>query len=220
MTYMKPHFYRIEHQLTSWCPGQVLKIGLGENELTKNWRSQEAKPMDPRTLSGQFVNLQLIDFYNSIIKPENQTKTLAELNAIKYVLKETLKGLHDALLANREFAFESVRRERFHDKPSRMSCCFLIPDSVEGVEFWWKHLQSQGGSKRKLFRVAASGVTHRVNQDLLEPLRTCSIREWESKANEYWCDQASESLKDEVLFAGDLEVISEIDIGGFGLSKD
>jgi Protein of unknown function (DUF2441) len=220
MTDKKLNFYRIELESTSWCPGQNLQFGHRENVFTRNWRSQEAKPPDPRTCSGEFINLQLMDFYNAVIKPENQSKTLADLPAVTNVLREALEGFNYALLANREFAFELVRRERFPDRPSRMHCIFLVPDSTESVKFWWEELKSQGKSKRRLFRVAGYGTVHRVNQKLLNPLRTCSIREWEAYANAYWSDQASTSVQDEFLFAGNIEILSEINLDEFGLNND
>jgi hypothetical protein len=164
------------------------------------------------------VNAALGSIYDAVISDTYRTRTLAELPNLRPTLKKLIDGLDNSLLANREFAFEIVRREQFPTRPSRMSCIFLIPDDAASVRFWWQQLQTQGKKgKRQLFRVKAEGPPHhRVSQDLLMPLQTCAIDEWTSRAHRYWADQPDVCERDEVLLVGKVTVEEKLDPHKFG----
>ena len=203
-------FYRIEHCETEWRDGSIATVGKEENPFTMNWKNEEAKIKRPDSLTETWVNLELESVNNAVVNPAFGEKRLEELVALPHVLAKIHKAINDSILASRELAFESVRKNYFSDLPSRMQCMFLIPEDNECIQYWWKELKTQGQCKRRLFRVSLSGTFHQASAGQLIPLRTCSINSWYEHAKRYWEAQNSLTYDSEVLAYGTVTFLEEL----------
>ncbi|MHC2069767.1 DUF2441 domain-containing protein [Bremerella sp. T1] len=217
-------FYRIEPWISKWAEGDTFSIGVDRNRFTKDWQSARIKFSPAQTVTPEYVNLALTKTYDDLVERKQHRIEREEYEKLMLLLKSTLDGIHTSVLGVREYAFEAVRLEKYSQLPSRMHCSFLVPDDPRCVKYWWDELktQEQGTQflgERKIFKVKVSGIIHKVSQEHLTPLRTCSVIQWRSLAEKYWGESSDESEEDEILFTGNLSVLERVQISTFGLQK-
>jgi len=121
-------------------------------------------------------------------------------------LKETMDSLGNALKTCRELTFELVRKEFYHELPSRQKCIWIIPDEEKSLEFWKNVIKNKD---KKIFKITIDGKIHRASQKWLVG-GTFSLNKWTSLAHSYWKGEESGSIEDEILFEGKIKIIEEI----------
>jgi hypothetical protein len=85
------------------------------------------------------------------------------------------------------------------------------------VRYWWQAIATQGPDPgREIWEVEAIGNTFLAPADMLV-LQTMSVEEREALARRYWSPHDAESDSDEILFAGEIEVMAERDKVDFGI---
>jgi hypothetical protein len=212
----KQRFLRIQASHDPWSVGLRRSYGTDFNNLTINWRASSNIEPHPQTTRRLYSNELLVDFQHRLVKANKQPDQGVRVLTVLTYLDGPFKAMHDALLAVRELVFEDVRRKEFSDLPSRHTCLYLCPDRPESVRYWWQGIATQGPDPhRKIFEVEATG--NRFLAPDMVTLQTMSVEEWESLARRYWSPHDAGSVSDEILFAGDIEVIAERDRFEFGI---
>lgn len=110
--------------------------------------------------------------------------------------------------AVRELLFEEVRSEFFPSFPSRTRCLWVIPDSVETIQYWLNELKVEG-LEQKLVKLNLTGKLFKANQQHLEIKRYFSFDDMRQKAFKYWSGSSGISeVEIEYLFEGFATVLS------------
>lgn len=117
---------------------------------------------------------------------------------------------HQAMLL-REFVFEQVRQEGLADKPSRLSCAWLIPHDEQILAHW---CASAPNGQFRAYEVEATGTFHIGASKYLKPacLGGTVLRE---NARRFWSESVNERTEPaEILLAGEMTPVRELKLAG------
>lgn len=205
-------FHIHKHNSPKWAEGALFTFGLEPNNA---WRAFDVarrgitNPKSKEVYTVDMVALRALNFYRKQA-PKDPKLSFYHHDPVM-TLAETLDSLFLATRIVRELIFEDVRRQLYVTLPSRTSCIWLIPEDPRAVRFW---LDNVRGDFKKVYRVNATGELHRAQQQIVMG-DTISMSEWRKRAIEYWNGAASESHDDELIFAGNIEVLEEVPVTQF-----
>jgi len=134
---------------------------------------------------------------NSIIidKKRNHT-TVLNIDELK-VIGSTVNS--DAFIL-RELALESVRKEKYSNYPSRLSCLYLT-EKIEDAINWASVLKRNQKECKQILTLEVSGDTYCFDGNLMRR-ENISYQEQLNRAKQYW-----NSTGNEILFLGEAKVI-------------
>ena len=203
-------FYRIEHPSNVWEDGRKSFCCSSLNQFTTNWRQTQCPKPNGRSVRRRALKAELAGSYDKLIT-NRQSADAEDFKKTASLATSALKCLDDHLLAQRELTLELTRRVKFPESVSRMHCCFLASrESL--VPYWLHHLDTQGGSIRKVFKVVGTGVYSECDADLLVPLELQSVASLEAIAERYWRGGNTLFKSSEVLFVGTLRIVAELNV--------
>jgi len=114
-----------------------------------------------------------------------------------------------------ELVFETVRKEKFPDLPSRRSCLFL---TSKGYLKKWYDILINNDPKRErdinLYKLNVTGIMHKGDCRWFEELDVEEHQKYVDNAHEYWSGnimrQSKLSFRQEILFEGKIKVIERL----------
>lgn len=196
-----------KHNSPKWTEGAHFTFGIEPNNA---WRAFDVarrgitNPKTKEVYTVDLVALRAMGFYRKQA-PKDPKLGFYHYDPVM-TLAETLDSLFLATRIIRELIFEDVRRQMYINLPSRTSCIWLIPEDPRAVRFW---LDNVRGDYKKVYRVNATGELHRAQQQIVMG-DTISMGEWRKRAVDYWNGAESENYDDELVFAGNIEVLEEV----------
>jgi len=215
-TVNKQRFLRIQPSNDPWIVGLKCSFGSDLNKMTRDWRQNSNLITHPATCKRAYANEIWVEFQHALVQAKERPDAAVKVLTVLAYLEGCLKATHDSLLAVRELVFENVRRKEFNDLPSRHTCLYLCPDRRECVRYWWNELVTQGHDPGKtIWDVIVTGEIF-LTPDLVK-LQSMSVEEWEALARRYWSPHDAELDNDEILFAGEIEVVAERQKADFGI---
>ena len=134
---------------------------------------------------------------------------------------EAEKLEHHTRVALRELALEKVRKERYCDYPSRMSCLY-VSESLKEAEMWAELFTEW---KRHVYAIVRLKITGRVFAGDANNCFDAAVNEEENLrlgGGRYWKNEPNltgEPVIKEMLVDGDIEVVEIVRLTG-GESKD
>lgn len=192
----------------------LLLIGeLNRNAFPQGIIENKQKILNDGKLSAKLVDDIIIFFMNPSIE---------NVNSLILLLRENKSIDNDVFIQRilREIIFEKVRLEKFSNKPSRLSCIYLIEEK-ELIEKWYNNLGTSINksplyklkpTKTKKFEFENGCVIresiYKVDSKLLE-IDVTNPDLVEKNANLYWDGQTTMNPIFEVLFYGGLIEILE-----------
>lgn len=189
-----------------WVIGAKFTFGQQNNKLWETFENgNQLITSDGRTYPVDQIAYQALEVYRGGMTPPLKQY---HYNPVQ-TLSETLDSLFCSIRNTRELMFEQVRLEKYASLPSRKTCIWLIPNDQESLDYWQENLPR--GNNRKIFRVRTNGVFHRTSQQWVQG-GTFSLSNWRERAHNYWKGTGAGNIDDEILFAGELEIIDEISI--------
>ncbi|WP_452225747.1 DUF2441 domain-containing protein [Lacinutrix cladophorae] len=199
-------YYHINNTNCDWKKDDIIHIGKEENNYWKSFANRSLyielkgeKHEIYKVTKAAFEEYAKLHPAPSIMKDYH-------FNILK-TLKEATASLGDAIKLNRELIFEIIRNEFYPELPSRKNCIWLIPNHQDSLNLWFKVLNNR--EQIKIFKVEVDGKIHRASQDWLIG-GTISINEWNNLAHNYWKGIDSGTIRDEVLFTGEMKILEKI----------
>ena len=200
----KKEFYHIQknNSLYKWNISQKLFLGDNPNNYAQNfhkagflYKSKSGKTMQILQYFKNFENL-LNDKPNSEI----------ELKAVKESIIVLNSFVIDMIKVHRENLFEEIRLNFFPNLPSRKRGIWLIPYNEDALTYWKKRM-----AIGRIFKIRATGKVHNSSEKFLLIDRYTSFNHLRNMAFLYWAGVEEESIMDEIIFEGFIEVLELIE---------
>ncbi len=197
-------FYHIQKNNCpyKWNIGQKLFLGDNPNNYAQNfhkagflYKSKSGKKMQILQYFKNFENL-LNDKPNSDI----------ELKAVKESIIVLNSFVVDMIKVHRENLFEEIRLNFFPNLPSRKRGIWLIPYNEDALNYWKTRVP-----KGRIFKIRATGKVHNSSEKFLLIDLYISFNHLRNMAFLYWAGVEEESIVDEIIFEGFIEVLELIE---------
>ena len=200
----KKEFYHIQKDNNpyKWKIGQTLFLGDNPNNFAQvfrkagfSYKSKSGKIMKILQCFKNFENL-LSDKPNSDI----------ELKVVKESIIVLKSFAVDMIKVHRENLFEEIRLNFFPNLPSRKRGIWLIPYNEDALNYWKKRMR-----KGRIFKIRATGKVHNSSENFLLLEQYESFNHIRNMAFLYWAGVEEDSIKDEIIFEGFIEVLELIE---------
>ncbi len=185
-----------------WDVGQELFLGDNPNYYAQDfheagfvYKSESGKTMKILKFFKNFENL-----ING--KPNSDI----ELKAVRESILVLKSFVEFTIRVHRENLFEEIRLSFFPNLPSRKRGIWLIPYNEAALKHWKK-----GMEKGRIFKVRATGKVHNSSEKFLLIEQYVSFNHLRNMAFLYWAGVEEESIMDEIIFEGFIEVLELIE---------
>ncbi|KKN12780.1 hypothetical protein LCGC14_1012980 [marine sediment metagenome] len=184
-----------------WKVGDKIFIGFENNHYANNFNLAR---FNYKIKTGEVVQiLQSFQQIKSLINKASISRS--DLNKIEELSGILNNFAQDNLKIHRENIFEEIRLKFFPNLPSRKRGIWLIPFNKESLKYWLGRIP-----KGKIFHIRATGKVHNSSENFLLIDHYISLNFIRQVAFSYWAGVNTESLNDEIIFEGFIEVIGEI----------
>ncbi|MHA2852843.1 DUF2441 domain-containing protein [Paenibacillus lautus] len=189
-----------------WSVGDKFEVGSSNNDFFKFF--EDVNKSINNDMAG--ISYNVTDVAGIMLLFLNNGVKLTEFDFYHYdsekSIQELLGTLNHYVRLVRELMFEEVRSSHFPDHPSRQRGIWVIPNTLDSLEYWKKEL-GQG----RLFKLKLSGKIHKANQEYLQ-INTNGLSYWREKAFHYWNEEPGLSVEqEECIFEGQVEVLEELE---------
>jgi len=185
-----------------WDIGQTLFLGGNPNNYAQDFHDAG---FVYKSKSGKTMKiLQYLENFENLIngKPNSDI----ELKAVRESILVLKSFVEFTIRVHRENLFEEIRLSFFPNLPSRKRGIWLIPYNEDALAYWKTRIE-----KGRIFKVRATGKVHNSSEKFLLIELYESFNHLRNMAFLYWAGVEEESIMDEIIFEGFIEVLELIE---------
>ncbi|MCK4663776.1 MAG: DUF2441 domain-containing protein [Bacteroidales bacterium] len=210
------HIQRLDGIKTEW--NKNVRITIGKNNFNEFFNGVLRDAKDYESINNKKVGL--IEYSNHLFRQEINKSVINEKKSYEdlyYAFQEnsfTFENLADKLHKSlfqylkwiREEIFEQTRLKINTNLPSRKNCIWI--SDKKDLHKWWELFKKHKNKKILQLKLNKNGKTHQADGTLVN-IDTFSIKEFESRANDYWYGKILSDELQEILYEGEIQIVAE-----------